>query len=125
MNARGFTLVEVMVALTIFALVSASMMGAFLQQSRFNTLSEQKTEAIAAAQLVMDEIRVMDPASLPGSGSWEPEEIEIGDRVYQVRASFCERAELCLSNSIRHVTVSVEHNGRPMFEVETVYAQLR
>ena len=68
-NKRGFTLIEVLVALSLFAIVSAGVTPAIILHTRSNTESVIRAGAIAAAQFGMDNLRRQDPAGFPSSGS--------------------------------------------------------
>jgi len=89
-----------------------------------NTLLERRSEAIQAAQTVLDDLRFRDPATLPETGTDSPITIDSGRRSYAVRTSYCERPEYCSSNT-RHLTVRVYFQSRKIYEVETAYTKLR
>ncbi len=57
MNARGFSLIEALIALSILSVVLASVVPLFITFSRSNLDSQRRTEAIAVAQMVVDELR--------------------------------------------------------------------
>jgi prepilin-type N-terminal cleavage/methylation domain-containing protein len=127
-NARrsddGFTLIEVLVSLTLFSIASIGFAKAFVNQVRFITQSEQRTGAIQAAEQVLDAARVSDPSLLPTSGSVD-KTVQIGSRSYVVSTLYCLDASFCISPRIRHITVRVTLRGVPQYEVATAFAQLR
>ncbi len=122
---NGFTLLEVMIALMIFSIVMGGMVPAFIAQLRQNTLGEIRTEAIAAGQIVIDQLRILDPASLPSSGSDSPRSVTVGTRTYSVIVSYCENATYCATVNNRHITARVSFNNVEYFETQTVFTQLR
>lgn len=122
---NGFTLLEVMISLLIFSLVMSGMGPAFIAQLRHNTESEIRTESIAAAQIVLDDLRLENPASLRSTGSDPVRDIVVGARHYDVTASYCENATYCVTANNRHITVRVKYKQETVFETQTVYTQLR
>ncbi|NLF25020.1 MAG: type II secretion system protein [Deltaproteobacteria bacterium] len=124
-RVAGFTLVEVLVALGVLALVTSAVAPSFLRFMHYNTRTEIKTEAIQAAQRVLDELRLSDPRTLPTSGSTPSETVMVGGRSYDVTVSYCENATYCPSENTRHLTVDVVYKGEQVYEVETVYTRLR
>lgn len=120
----GFTLLEVMVSLFIFSIVGAGMAPAFIAHLRRNTQSEIRTGATAAAQLVLDNIRLLDTTSLPMSGDVTYSE-SVDSRSFDVRVKYCLVAGYCNVNSTRHMTVEVRYKNVLRFSTETVYTQLR
>ena len=121
---EGFTLLEVLVALVIFAVVMAGMGPAFLGQIRHNHRAERQTEAIGAAEQVLDSYRLMDPGSIPSTGNATPQTISIDGSSYEVRASFCLTSSFC-NTTMRHITVSVWFNNEELFQTESVFTQLQ
>lgn len=120
---KGLSLVEILVALTVLALVLAFIVPSFTGHLQSNTSSELRSQAIALAQAKLEELRLQNPAALPSSGSVQ-ETRSLGSRTYTVRTSFCTNAGLCASGS-RHIRVEVIWNGRVVYGTETVFAQLR
>lgn len=123
-RGHGFTLIEVLVSMGLMAIIGASLFQGFTTQSRYNTLSQERNRAAAAAQVVMDEYRLEDPAELPESGEQE-ETVEVGGHDYAVTTEFCADATYCTSERIKHLRVTVERSGEVLFRADTVYSQLR
>lgn len=119
----GFSLVEVMFSIAIFAVASLGVAKAFSTHLQINTAAERKSGAILAAQQVLDELRLEDPASFPSSGT-ETRSVTVGRRTFSVVVTYCVLAAYC-SGTSRSLDISVLHNGAVQFEVQTVYAQLR
>ena len=114
-----------MISLMVFAVVMAGMGPAFIAQIRHNTRSEILTEAMGAAQIRLDQLRLATPSTLPASGSSAALNVAVGSRTYQVVSSFCENATFCTTVNNRHITVRVNYKNEQIFETETVYTQLR
>lgn len=125
LKQRGFTLIEVLVALALLALVSAGIVPSFLRFVRYNTQMEVKSGALQAAQLVLDNLRFSNPADLPSEGSSPEEVVNINGRNYKVTVSYCTVAAYCSSDNTRHLKAMVYLGSKKLYEVETVYTRLR
>jgi prepilin-type N-terminal cleavage/methylation domain-containing protein len=124
MNSRGFTLVEAAFALAILGITFAAVLPAFIDFMDVNTLSEERSNAVAAAQGVMEELRQLDPGSLPSSGSSAVQTVTIGSHEYEVTAHYCRDTSYC-STASRHIVLEVNYGGRTVYTVESVYTRLR
>ncbi len=122
-DQRGFTLVEAVTAIGILGLVMVGILMSFTTQMHANTRSEARTGAISAAQIRMEDLRRDDPASLPNVGQSAPQVHMVGNLRYEVITLYCSRPTYCDTAS-RHLIVEVYHQGRKVYEVETVYTQL-
>lgn len=123
MREKGLSFLEVVAALAILAVVLVGVVPSFLGYLRFNTQSEQRTAAIRLAEERMETLRLINPQTLPSSGSEDQAQTRSG-RSYTVRTTYCADSSLCSSGS-RHIRVEVFLNGRSMYAVETVFTQLR
>ena len=124
MNARGATFVEALVAIFIVGLAAAAMLPAFMTQLDANTRSGERTGAVSAAEIELEELRLDDPELMSSSGSSSPKMIVVGDHAYEVVTHYCERSELC-GDTTRHIRVEVRLNGEMIHDVQTVFTQLR
>ncbi len=125
LDEKGFSLLEVMVSLFIFSVVLAGMSPAFVAQLQQNTASEVKTEAIMAAQQVLDSLRLQDISALPLTGAGTPTTITFGPRAFVVTPTYCAISSYCTSNATRHIGIRVTYAGVLRYETETVFTQLR
>lgn len=123
MNERGLTLIEALVALAILGIAAVAIMPAFMTQLDSNRRSETRSGAVTASQQVLEGLRLADPASLPTTGAGAPQTVTVGDRTYEVTTFYCLQAALCDARS-RHLRVEVSHDGRVVYDVETVFTQL-
>jgi general secretion pathway protein I len=123
-DARGFTLLEALVALAILGIALAGLLPAFQTFLDANSVSEERSNAVAAAQQVMELLRQQDPSSLPSSGTSTVETIQVGDHEYEVVATYCAEADYC-STAARHIVLEVSFAGNAVYQVETVFTQLR
>jgi prepilin-type N-terminal cleavage/methylation domain-containing protein len=122
---RAFTLLEVLVSLLIFSVVSSSLSAVFINHLKQNSRGEIRSGAIAVAQQVLDDARSQDPASLPSTGSSSAQTISGGQRNYQVVQHYCLNSAYCPTTNTRHIKVEVSYLGTIIYAVETVYTQLR
>ena len=122
---RGFTLIEVMVALLIFGLVSAGVAPVFVDFLKHNTASVRKTEAIEAAQIRLEELRQMNIDAIPTTGTVGPNNITVNGKTYAVYTTYCANSTYCVSANNRHLTVEVFYNSESLFTAETVYTKLK
>ncbi|MBN8549254.1 MAG: type II secretion system protein [Deltaproteobacteria bacterium] len=120
----AFTLLEVMVSMLIFLVVSATMANAFMSHLKTNTATEVRTGAIAAAQLQLDEHRLADPFAMPTSGSTSDTKT-VGGRDFTVITYYCQDPSFCISASTRHLLIKVRYANKQVFQTETVYTRLR
>lgn len=124
MKERGFTLVETLVAMGILSMVVVGVLASFMVQSASNTRSEQRTEAVAVAEQTLEFLRLDDPETMPDSGTTGPQLVNLNGREYEVYTSYCAQSGYC-SDTARHLVVQVFLNGREVYDVETIYTQLR
>ena len=125
MKEQGFTIIEVMVALGIFGVVSAMMATTMVQLQRTNYENEIRSGSYAAAQLVLDDLRSQNISNLPTSGSGALQNVVISGRTYAVTPSYCVTASECTSVNIRGIRVSVSYKSQLKYLVNTVYARLQ
>lgn len=120
----GFTLTEALLAVSIMGIVLAAILPTFLTYSDANTLSEERSGAVAAAQQTMESWRQVDPTTMPSSGTAPVEVVSIGGRDYEVLVRFCSDPGLCDVDT-RHILLEVRYGGRLTYTLETVYTRLR
>jgi prepilin-type N-terminal cleavage/methylation domain-containing protein len=124
-NSKGFSLIEVMASLSIFAIVMAGAVPAFILNLKYNTLSELRSSAAIAAQLKLGQLRFEDPQDMPSSGTSASEDVEVGSKTFQVTTSYCANATYCTTINNRHITVNVSYHGNEQYSVQTVFTKLR
>lgn len=123
-NSKGYTLVEVLVAMSILAIATAAATPAFVRQLHANTQSEIRAGAIAVAQDTLDALRSGSIQTLPSSGTDGPFDADGGKRTYQVQREYCAISAYCPSNNTRHIKVHVSYHGTTVFTAETVLTRL-
>jgi prepilin-type N-terminal cleavage/methylation domain-containing protein len=119
----GFTLLESLVAVAILGIVLSAILPTFLTYLDANTMSEERTGALAAAQETMEQLRQLDPATLPNSGSSPLQVVSVGQRDFEVMTHFCTANQFC-GDDRRHLLVEVSYGGRTVYSVESVFTTL-
>lgn len=97
---RGFTLIEVLVALAIFGVIAVSLLNTMQGSVRQQAVMEERLSANLVAQQALAEIRMRS--------AWPPvgekiERVSLGAREWQVTA----RVEDTSEERMRHITVEV------------------
>lgn len=105
-SQRGFTLVEVLVALVIFGVIAASVLKTLQDSVRQQAALEERLTANWVAQQALAEIRLR--TDWPPLGK-KTEKVLLGDREWQVTAEVKSTNE----PKMRHIIVQV---GRPEAE---------
>ena len=120
---KGFTLIEVLVALFIFSIVCASTAPAFINHSKMNTSSEVKTISINLAEKILNNLRKEDVTQFPSNGS-KTKDYNVSGKNLNVVIEYCKKSQYC-SKASRHLTINIFHNNKLSYSVETVYTQLK
>lgn len=123
MNEKGFSLVESLVALAILGITLAALVPAFQAFLDANSVSEERSNALAAGQQAMEMMRHKDPSSLPSSGSSAAQIITVGAHEFEVIAHYCVKPSYCGTDT-RHVVMDVGFAGKDIYEIETVFTRL-
>jgi prepilin-type N-terminal cleavage/methylation domain-containing protein len=123
MNSRGFTLLEALIAMAILGIVLAGLVPSFQSFMNANSLSEERSNAVAAAQQIMEGLRQVDPSTLPSSGTSAVQAVTIGSHEYEVVANYCVESSYC-SSAARQIVLEVNFAGKTVYTVESVYARL-
>ena len=124
MSARGFSLVEGIMALAILGVVMAAVIPTFTTYQDTNRRNEERTCAVAVAQQVLEANRRLDPGLMMNSGGADWPSVSLDGRVYDVFISYCLLEQYCTDNS-RHLTVEVSYDGRTLYSAESVFTKLR
>lgn len=120
MGQRGFTLIEVIVALGIFDVLGTIAALSMVQNLRTSLANQVRYEAIQAAQATLDKIRFEDVATLTGSRT---ESVVVGARTYTVAVTYCKIEEFCLSKDIRHIDLAVTYRDKHVYATDTVFTK--
>jgi len=123
-NERGFTLMEVLLALALVGTVVLGVVPAFIACKDSNSRNEVRSAAAAAGQAVLEAHRRLDPAAFPSSGSSATEVVTVGRRDFEVITYYCVEPTWCDTQS-RHLLVEVGFGNEVVFTVETVFTKLR
>lgn len=122
-NNRGFTLLEVLIATSLLGIIMAGLPAAFVSYSKYNTQMELRTQALVAAESVVDSLRVKDPGTFPTTGSLT-NTVSVNGIAFDVVINYCTQVSYCDANS-RHLQVVVNHGaGNEVVRFETIYSTL-
>ena len=116
----GFTLLEILVAFGILAVLISLSTSFFMFNLRNNMDTEIRYEAMQAAQTVIDELRFQDVSTLTGVKN---EDVVINSRTYAVQVHYCELNDFCISTDIRHVAADVTYKNKVIYETDTVFSK--
>ena len=119
---KGFTLLEVLAAFSIFIVAIAVISNSLLTNLQNNKGMEMRYEAIQAAQRVLDSLRFQDITTLgPGSTT---QTVLVGSHNYTVNVAYCQLSQYCIASNTKHIAVTVTFNNALLYETDTVFAQL-
>ena len=126
-NESAFTLLEVLVSLSLFSIGAVSVARSFSQHLAYASQADRRSGAIDAAQQVLDGLRVLDPSTLPKLAATTTQNVNVGGRTYAVTTTFCPTAynSYCASNSSRYLSINVTYRGLSQYKVDTIFSQLR
>ncbi len=119
---KGFTLIEVMVSLSILGIASSLMLASFLNQVKTINRSIINTGAVFSASFILDQMRSQDISNLPNTGSDPAVEVTRDSKTYNVVVSYCQDSSFCSTNT-RHLTADVSYKSKDIYSVETVYTK--
>ncbi len=122
---KGFSLLEVMISLSVFSIAAAGYLPVFNSFMGKNSNSHVKVNALQAAEQVLDLIRVMSTSSLPSSGDDGGQIVQVGKNSFNVVTYYCEQASLCTGSSTRHIRVNVRRNNEEILNIQTVFTALK
>lgn len=115
----GFSLIEALVAVSIFGVALAAIVPSFIFNAQANRESLYRSEAVIAAQQYVDGLRQKSFSTWPGSGTTETR--TINGKSYQTVLKYCVGTLTLCSDRARHLKVEVSKNGEIYYQVETVY----
>lgn len=118
-RTAGFSLIEALVAVSIFGVALAAIVPSFVFYSQTNLTSQRRTEATAIAQQVVDGLRQKDFAAWDASGKTYT--LSAGGGSYEAKLTYCTAALTLCNSGARHLKVEVNQNGKTYYEVETVF----
>lgn len=124
-RSRGFSILEVLVSLSLFGIFAGAMLPSFANYMKRIHETAAKTEAIAVAARKFDELREQGPDAMPAQGTFGPESLSRGRRTFQVYTTYCAIAAFCPSTRTRHIRVDVRYRGRSIYSADSVYTRLR
>ena len=126
----GTSLMEVLVSISLLGIVTTVFITSSLSMSRMLSNAETKSQAVLAAQEVLESLRQEKTSSMPSTLTVEsPVDIDLNGRTYQVTITYCEDSQYCMSNAAtgllgsRHIKAEVSFNNKIFYEIETVFTE--
>jgi Tfp pilus assembly protein PilV len=106
-GARGFTIIETVVAMLIMLIAGLSATSLFVYSMRNNTLAGSRLAALALAQQRMERLRNVpfDDASLAAGTTSDT--VTVTDSVYTVQTTVCADSTCGASDTIKRITLQV------------------
>jgi type II secretory pathway pseudopilin PulG len=126
-RTAGLTLIEALIAVAIVAILLAGLVPSFVNALRINTDSEVRSQAVAAAQTVLDSLRA-EPDWPPYAGGQPPvRQVDVGGRSYDVTIEYAPYVSDAgdTYDGAREVRLEVAYRDEVRYTVATVYTELR
>ena len=124
MSQRGFSYVELLLAVALVGTVVMGLVPAFMTCKDANTRNAIRSDAAAVAQQVMEAQRRLDPSDMPSSGSSALQVVQEGERDYEYVVHYCAEPSWCDFDT-RHLMVEVNLGTQTVLVVESVFTKLR
>lgn len=115
----GFSLIEALIAVSIFGIALAAVVPSFIFNARTNRESQRRTEAVVVAQQYVDSLRQQDFGSWPETGATATQ--TVNGKSYQTVLTYCVGTLIHCGDGARHLKVEVKTDGKVYYQVETVY----
>lgn len=119
----GVTLIEVLVSIVVIGVLTIVVLSAMSAAFKLNNDAELATQAAFLAQSKFDALKLLDPATLPTSGS-DTSTVTANNRSYDLQVRYCATPAYCLNKS-RDVVIVVSANNKVLFTGETVFTQVK
>lgn len=124
MNAeRGFTLIEVLVTISVIAVGVMSILTLMFSVVRVNQQADDRSQAVQLAQREFDVIKRTPLTTIPSSGQVD-EAVTYNNRAFTVRKKYCGTPAYCAGNQ-KSVELTIIRNAATLFTGETVLTDLR
>jgi type II secretory pathway pseudopilin PulG len=150
---QGFTLFEALVGMVMFAAAAAGLVPLIMVSRAATLQSDSRIGAIAISQQIMDNLRQIDIATLPSTGTVTtlPDttsstgvvtpgasiaSLPYKGKIYSATITYCETSTYC-DTATRHLKVRVYQDGetaaiptrpadaKPIYQLETIYGRLQ
>ncbi|GGS10263.1 type IV pilus modification PilV family protein [Deinococcus sedimenti] len=122
-HQQGFTLIEVLVTISVIAIGVMALIALMLSIFRVNQQADTKTQAIQLAQREFDDLKREALTTIPVTGKTE-ENVTYNNRAFTIRQEYCVTTSFCASNQ-KSVRLSILSGTTVLFMGETVLTDLR
>lgn len=127
----GVTLIEAIIATIMFSLAIFTVVPTLSQFQLQAATNEDRANAVAISQQILDLIRLVDVESLPSSGTYStlPDNSSTTNMAYRGQAytasiTYCQNSSLC-GTKARQIIIQVSQNGNALYSVETLYTKFQ
>lgn len=107
---QGFSLIETLIALAIFAAMTAALVNTTAQDARTRLAVQHRREALLVAQSALDQVADVNAAS---GGQWQGYAWTVSRRPFQL-------ADPLDRHPLEQITVVVDVSGRQILQLSTV-----
>jgi type II secretory pathway pseudopilin PulG len=134
-HQQGLTLVEVIIATIFFGVAVAVVMPGFMNFQTTTISNEGKLGAVAISQQILDQLRRVDPSTLPSAGTstsmpsgTSTTDMNYLGKQYSAVITYCPSPapnsppSPCDANT-RQIQVQVSLYGKPIYTVETLFTK--
>ncbi|HUI25366.1 MAG TPA: type II secretion system protein [Candidatus Kryptonia bacterium] len=121
-NQRGTTLIESLVALTLFGLTASAVGNLLVQQIRMQGWNTYRTNAIAVASAELEDLRSMDYSAIPAARS---STIQLGGMTYRVSTTALVDTP---ASGMKQITTTVsftEPTGPKSYTLNAIYTAIK
>jgi prepilin-type N-terminal cleavage/methylation domain-containing protein len=117
----GFSLIEVMVALTVLGVVFSLLIPMFISFSSINRRSEQRTVANNVARQTLELLRNSPILTMQSSGSVIKNQTSDGHSLV-ITTSFCPTGTTQCNTTSKAIKVEVKENDQVLTTINTVFS---
>lgn len=117
---QGFTLIEVLIALTVLAVVFSVSIPVFVSFAGINRRSEQTTVANNAARQSLELLRNVPISTMSNSGN-AAQNVTLDGHDLVITTYFCPETTPCNTTS-KNIKVEVKENGKVLTTINTVFS---
>ncbi|CAM3633470.1 prepilin-type N-terminal cleavage/methylation domain-containing protein [Deinococcus frigens] len=120
-SQAGFTLIELLVTLLILGIVIGVISTSLIANTQLNSKTEARSQAVVAAQRVLDDLRTREPGSFVRP---ETSTVSTGGRSFTVNVTFCTATPNYCTDSAKQIRVDVLQGEATVFTAQTVFTSL-
>ena len=117
----GFTLTEVLLAITVIAVVFSVAIPVFVSFAGINRLSEQRTVANNAVRQSLELLRNVPISTMPNSGSIV-QNLTLDGHALVITTYYCPVTTAPCNATSKNIKAEVKENGKVLTTISTVFS---